>query len=117
MAFFNIVGISDALATTAATPQSTSGNLASLLPMLIIFVIGAYFLMIRPQNKRAKEHRKLMSDLSKGDEVVTVGGIIGKIVKLTEEFMIISVAENVDIRVKKNAIANVLPKGTIKSID
>ncbi|MBA2654934.1 MAG: preprotein translocase subunit YajC [Gammaproteobacteria bacterium] len=116
MTLLNLLGVSDALAATSAN-AGANGGLASFLPMIAIFFVGAYFLMIRPQNKRVKAHRKLMSELSKGDEVVTAGGLIGKIAKMTDEFVTISIAENVDINIQKSSIANVLPKGTIKSIE
>lgn len=114
----DILGISDAFAGAAA-PAATqqTGGIASFLPMMAIFFIAAYFLMIRPQSKRAKAHRKLLADLSKGDEVVTVGGIIGKIAKISDDFITISVAENVEINIQKAAIANVLPKGTLKTLN
>jgi preprotein translocase subunit YajC len=115
MAFLTLLGISDAFAATPAN-TSSNGGLASFLPMILIFFIGAYFLMIRPQNKRVKAHRKLISELTKGDEVVTMGGIVGRITKMNEEFITISIAENVDIMLQKTAISNVLPKGSIKSI-
>jgi preprotein translocase subunit YajC len=115
MTLLSFLGISDAFASASAT-QATSGGLASFLPMILIFLVGAYFLMIRPQNKRVQAHRKLISELTKGDEVVTVGGVIGKIVKISDDFLTITIAENVDINVQKAAVNNVLPKGTIKTI-
>jgi preprotein translocase subunit YajC len=116
MTLLSMLGISEAM---AAGPGSAApgGGLTSFLPMILVFFVGAYFLMIRPQNKRVKAHRKLVSDLSKGDEIVTVGGMIGKISKMTDEFLTIAVADNVEINVQKAAVANVLPKGTMKSID
>lgn len=113
MSILNLIGISDAMAANAAPPN---GGLASFLPMLLVFIVGAYFLMIRPQSKRAKAHRKLLSDLSKGDEVITVGGVLGKVSKLGDEFVALTVSDNVDINVQKAAIANVLPKGTMKTL-
>lgn len=113
----NLVGISDAVAAPVAG-AAANGGISSFLPMFFAFFIGvAYFLMIRPQNKRAKAHRRLISDLSKGDEIVTVGGVVGKISKMNDEFLTISIAENVDVNIQKAAVANILPKGTIKSID
>lgn len=115
MSIFNLLGISDALAqaTTAAPGQ---GSLLSLLPTLIIFVLVFYFLLIRPQTKRAKEHRKLMEGLAKDDEVVTTGGVAGKIMEVNDNFLVLRVAKEVDVNVQKNAVAVVLPKGTLKSI-
>lgn len=80
------------------------------------FVLIFYFLLWRPQSKRAKEHKNLLSSLEKGAEVVTSGGILGRVSKVTDEFAILKIADNVEIPVQKQAIAAVLPKGTIKSI-
>ena len=94
-----------------ATPQ---GGLMSFLPLIIIFVIF-YFLLIRPQRKRAKEHKNLVAALSVGDEVVTNGGLLGKITKVGESFVTVELGENMKIKIQKHAIASVMPKGTIKS--
>ena len=94
-----------------ATPQ---GGLMSFLPLIIIFVIF-YFLLIRPQMKRAKEHKNLVAALSVGDEVVTNGGLLGKITKVGESFVTVELGENMKIKIQKHAIASVMPKGTIKS--
>jgi len=102
--------ISSAYAQDAAQP----GGLMSFLPLIIIFVIF-YFLLIRPQMKRAKEHKKLVAELGNGDEVVTNGGLLGKIINVGESFVTVEFAENVRISVQKHAIASVMPKGTIKS--
>lgn len=115
MSMLNMLGISDALAAAPANGNAQAG-LASFLPMMLIFIIGAYFLMIRPQNKRVKAHRKLLAELSKGDEVVTIGGIVGKVAKLTDDFVTLSVANGIDLTLQKGAISNVLPKGTLKNI-
>jgi preprotein translocase subunit YajC len=102
--------IASAYAQDAAQP----GGLMSFLPLIIIFVIF-YFLLIRPQMKRAKEHKKLVSELSTGDEVVTNGGLLGRITDVGESFVTVELAENVKIKVQKHAVANVMPKGTVKS--
>lgn len=94
-----------------ATPQ---GGLMSFLPLIIIFVIF-YFLLIRPQMKRAKEHKNLVAALSAGDEVVTNGGLLGKITKVGESFVTVELGENMKIKIQKHAISSVMPKGTIKS--
>ncbi|MCZ6501190.1 MAG: preprotein translocase subunit YajC [Gammaproteobacteria bacterium] len=91
------------------------------LPGLDIFIIVAfaavfYFIVWRPQSKRAKEHRELVADLNKGDEIVTNGGLIGKIVKVEDQYLIFEVADNVRLKLQKGAVAAALPKGTIKSI-
>ena len=87
----------------------------SLLPLVIIFVIF-YFLLIRPQTKRAKEHRKMVEAMAVGDEVVTNGGIAGKVTKVGEQFVAVEAAEGVELKVQKHAIATVLPKGTLKTL-
>lgn len=114
--------ISDALAATntaassaAAATQSTAGSSSASLIMLVVFVAVFYFLLIRPQSKRAKEHRNLLANLATNDEVVTNGGVLGKIVELQDDFVTLNIANNVDIKVQKSAIVNVLPKGTLKA--
>jgi preprotein translocase subunit YajC len=90
------------------------GGLGGLvLPLVLIAVM--YFLIFRPQMKRAKEHRGMLEKLSKGDEVLTNGGIAGTVTDIGENFITVEIAANVRIRVQKGAIANVLPKGTLKS--
>ena len=103
--------IASAHAQDAASP---AGGLMSFLPLIIIFVIF-YFLLIRPQMKRAKEHKKLVSELGNGDEVVTNGGLLGRITKVGESFVTVELADNVQIQVQRHAIASIMPKGTIKS--
>ena len=93
----------------------------SPLPGLDIFIIIAfaavfYFIVWRPQSKRTKEHKELVSGISKGDEIVTNGGLIGKIVKVEEQFLVVEVSEGVNLKLQKGAVAAALPKGTIKSI-
>jgi len=103
--------IAPAHAQTAAQPGGFGMSL--LFPILLIGVM--YFLMIRPQMKRAKEHKAMLEKLSRGDEVLTNGGIAGTVVDLGDNFITVEIADNVRIRVQKGAIANVLPKGTLKS--
>jgi len=86
----------------------------SFLPLIVIFIIF-YFLLIRPQMKRSKEHRKLVEQLSTGAEVVTNGGLLGRITRVDESFVTVQFADKVQIKVQKQAIASVMPKGTIKS--
>ena len=81
------------------------------------FVVLMYFLMIRPQSKRRKEHQALMAGLSKGDEVVTVGGVTGTITKVEDDFVRVRIADRVEVRVQKTAVHASLPKGTLKSLD
>jgi preprotein translocase subunit YajC len=85
------------------------------LPFIIIFVLF-YFMLIRPQMKQAKEHRAMLDALKTGDEIVTTTGILGKIIKLNAQFSTIEVATNVEIKIQKQTIQTLLPKGTIKSI-
>lgn len=103
--------ISDALAQDAA---GAPGTFAQFIPLILIFVIF-YFLLIRPQMKRAKEHKQLVAGLEKGDEVVTSGGVLGRITEVDESFVTIEIARDTNIRVQKHAVAAVMPKGTYKS--
>lgn len=91
------------------------GGLVTLLPIVLMFVL-LYFLMIRPQVKRQKEHKLMVEGLQKGDEVVTGGGVVGKITTLGDTFVSLEVAPNTEISVQKSAVQMLLPKGTIKSI-
>jgi preprotein translocase subunit YajC len=103
--------IGTAFAQAAGQP-SQGDTLMGLLPIILMFVI-LYFLMIRPQMKKAKEHKSMLEALQKGDEVVAVG-IVGKITKITDNYIGLEVADNVVIQVQKQAVNTLLPKGTIK---
>jgi preprotein translocase subunit YajC len=106
--------ISQAFAQTA--PAASGGgesSLLSLLPLVLMFVV-LYFIMIRPQMKRQKEHKAMVEALAKGDEVVTGGGILGRVSKLGETYLHVEVANGVELQVQRTAIVQVLPKGTIK---
>ena len=105
--------INDALA--AAEPNTAGGAYSSIL-ILVVFVLIFYFLLWRPQSKRAKEHRELVSNLSEGDEVVTSGGVLGTISSVADEFARVEIASGVSIALQKTAVAKVLPKGTINAI-
>ena len=107
--------ISQAFAQTApaAAAGSTESTLFSLLPLVLMFVV-LYFIMIRPQMKRQKEHKAMIEAIAKGDEVVTAGGLLGKVNKLGESYVALEVAGNVEVQVQRTAITQVLPKGTIK---
>ena len=87
----------------------------ALLPFLILFVVF-YFLLVRPQLKRAKEHRQLVSALAKGDEVTTMGGIVGLITEVDDGYVRVEIADNVTVRLQRDAISAVLPKGTLKDL-
>ncbi|MCW8935074.1 MAG: preprotein translocase subunit YajC [Gammaproteobacteria bacterium] len=108
MSFF----ISDALAEGGAAASQGDPITALLFPigLLVLF----YFFLIRPQSKRAKEQKAMVSALSKGDEVLTQGGILGKITKVNDSFIILEISENVNITVQKSAVGSLMPKGTIK---
>lgn len=120
MSLLSLLGISMAEAAEVATPASApsaAGGILSMLPMLVIFVAVFYFLLIRPQSKRAKEHKQLMDQIGVGDEVVTTGGILGRVNKLRDNFVVLSVAKEAEIVVQKASISAVLPKGTLDSVD
>ncbi len=98
-----------------AAGATTGGDLMSFLPLIVIFVLF-FFMIIRPQMKAAKAQREMITALQKGDEVVTSGGIVGKVTKVTESFVSLEIAANTEITVQKQAVQSALPKGTIKSI-
>src|SRR5688572_32863893 len=98
----------------AAGQASGGDSLISMLPIILMFVI-LYFLMIRPQMKKAKEHKTMLDALQKGDEVIALG-ILGKISKITDNYVSLEIADNVTIQVQKQAVNTLLPKGTIKDV-
>mgnify|MGYP001545929335 CR=1 FL=1 len=103
--------ISEAFAQTpSAGPES---SLLGMLPLVLMFVV-LYFIMIRPQMKRQKEHKAMVEALAKGDEVVTAGGMLGRISRLGDSFLHVEIANGVEIQVQRSAISQVLPKGTLK---
>ena len=106
--------ISSAFAQASGGTSGQSGFLG-LLPIVLMFGL-LYFLMIRPQMKRAKEQRQMIEALQKGDEVVTSGGMVGKITKLGDAYLTVEIAPNTEISVQKAAVQTLLPKGTIKSL-
>jgi preprotein translocase subunit YajC len=106
--------ISNAYAQTAGS-TGIEGNLMSFLPIIMMFVV-LYFLMIRPQMKRQKEQKSMMDALAKNDEVITVGGILGRVTKVTDAYVTIEVAENTEVVIQKSAVTMLLPKGTIKAV-
>jgi preprotein translocase subunit YajC len=108
--------ISNAFAQAApAAAQDPLSSITGILPLIFMFVV-LWFLMIRPQMKRAKEHKALLEGLQKNDEVLTQGGIVGKVVSISDAYVTVEVAANTQIIVQKQAVGAVLPKGTIKSI-
>ena len=104
--------ISDAM---AAEPAAQGDPLTSFLPLIVIFVIF-YFLLIRPQSKKAKEQKKMVEALAKGDEIVTNGGVLGKITKVGDNFLALEVADGVQLKIQRHAVATLMPKGTIKEL-
>jgi preprotein translocase subunit YajC len=110
------VFISSAFAQTA--PAAAAGgdmqsSLMSMLPLVLMFVV-LYFVMIRPQMKKQKEHRAMIDALAKGDEVVTGGGLLGKVTKLSESTVSLEVANGVEIQIQRSAVVQILPKGSVK---
>jgi preprotein translocase subunit YajC len=97
-----------------SAPASTSGQFAPLLVM-VVFIVIFYFLLMRPQQKKSKEHQQLISKLSVGDEVVTNGGMLGKITEVGESFVTLEVSDGVRIKVQKFQVSALMPKGTLKS--
>ena len=107
--------ISLAHAQTAAASSDPTGGFMQLLPMILMFAV-LWFLMVRPQMKKAKEHKALIAAIAKGDEVVTGGGLLGKVVKVGDNYVTLEIAEGTEVVVQKPAIGLVLPKGTLKSL-
>ncbi|HKE93404.1 MAG TPA: preprotein translocase subunit YajC [Povalibacter sp.] len=107
------------ISTAAAQAQTQSPSpmgpgLLGLWPMILIFVVF-YFLLIRPQTKRAKEHREMIAALEVGAEVATNGGILGKVTALSEQFVTLEIADGINVKVQRHTVAQVLPKGTLKN--
>lgn len=99
----------------AEEAPSQGGGIMGLLPLLLIFVVF-YFFLIRPQMKQAKEHKQMVEALTKGDEVVTTGGLLGKINKVGDNFIILEIAKDIEVKVQKHAVSATMPKGTIKTL-
>jgi preprotein translocase subunit YajC len=98
-----------------AAPAQQEPGLASFLPLIILFAVF-YFLLIRPQLKQAKQHKQLVSELGKGDEVATTGGLLGKIKEVGDNFITVEIAKDTEVKIQKNAVSMVLPKGTLKTL-
>lgn len=102
----------------AAAPAGIEGQLLSFLPIILMFVV-LYFLMIRPQMKRSKEHKTMLEALQRGDEVITTGGMVGKVVKVSDSYVVVDVSSAgspIELSFQKQAIQSLLPKGTIKAL-
>lgn len=102
-------------AYAAAPAPAVSDPLMSFLPLIVIFALF-FFIIVRPQMKRAKEQKNMLAALQKGDEVVTGGGVLGKVARVSENYVSVEIADNVVIHVQKHAVQTLLPKGTIKGI-
>ena len=100
-------------APAAGGIESMFGSVGQMLPLVLMFVV-LYFVMIRPQMKRQKEARNMLSALAKGDEVATAGGVLGKISELGDQYLSLEIANGVNVRVQRSAVVQVLPKGTVK---
>lgn len=113
-----IIGITLTSACFAETSSpSSQGGMQQMLLMLVVFIAIFYFLLIRPQSKRSKEQKQLMDGLSIGDEVTTAGGVLGRIIKIKDGYVVICVSKETEITFQKSSIAHVVPKGTIESIN
>ena len=112
----NII-VTPAYADVASVVSGSQQSGTSFVVMFGIFFIFIYFAIWRPQNKRLREQQSMLTSLAKGDEVVTVGGVIGRITKVGEQFLTLSVTNSVELFLQKSSVASVLPKGTIKSIE
>ncbi len=108
MSFF----ISDAYAQGAG---GQAGTLELILPLVLMFGIF-YFLLIRPQQKKAKEHKGMVQALGKGDEIITNGGLLAKITQVDDNFLTCRISDNVEVKIQRHAVSSVLPKGTIKKL-
>ena len=107
--------ISSAYAQAPAAGGDMMSTLTGMLPLLLMFVV-LYFVMIRPQMKRQKEHKAMIEALAKGDEIVTAGGVVGKVTKVSDGYVTVEVAEGTEIIMQKAAVTLLLPKGTIKAL-
>lgn len=105
--------ISNAFAQSATAGDA--GGLMSFIPLILMFVV-LYFIMIRPQMKRQKEMKAMLEALAAGDEVITVGGILGKVTAVKDQYITVEIVTGTEVQMQKNAVTSVLPKGTIKSI-
>lgn len=101
--------------TAGANPPPGAGNF-NLFIIMLIFLGAMYFMIWRPQSKRAKEQRDLIKSIAKGDEVVTIGGLMGRVNKVTDTYIVLSVSDTVEVTFQKAAVSTILPKGTLKSI-
>lgn len=108
-------GLIPAAYAQAAAPGASPGSPMGSMLILVVFVVVFYFLLIRPQQKKAKEHSAMLGKLSNGDEVVTFGGILGRVTEVGDSFITVEIADNVRVKVQKSQISSLVPKGTYKS--
>jgi len=107
--------ISNAFAQSAPAAGGDAGGLISFIPLILMFVV-LYFIMIRPQMKRQKETKAMLEALAAGDEVITAGGILGKVTAVKDQYVTVELVPGTEVQMQKNAVTSVLPKGTIKSV-
>jgi len=119
MNFLALLGIGNAYAADVATKATATPqqSILSMLPLFLILICFMYFMIIRPQQKRAKDQKSLIDSIKVGDEVLTSGGIIGKIEKISSDFILLNLGKDININIQKNAIISCVPKGTIKSLE
>lgn len=115
MSFFISDAIADAGANAAAAGQAPDPLASLILPIGLVVLF--YFFLIRPQSKRQKEHKQMVADLKKGEEVLTSGGILGKISNIDDDFITLEIAKEVSLTIQKNAVQTIMPKGTIKGLN
>lgn len=116
MSLLSLLGIPAAHAATTTAPHGHPGPASMFSPLIIMvaFIAVFYFLIIRPQNRKRKEQADLVNKIEVGDEVLTIGGIAGKVTKVKESFLEVTIADNTTITVQRSAVANILPKGTLE---
>lgn len=107
--------ISNAFAQSAPAAGGDAGGLMSFIPLILMFVV-LYFIMIRPQMKRQKETKAMLEALAAGDEVITAGGILGRVTAVKDQYVTLELIPGTEVQMQKNAVTSVLPKGTIKSV-
>lgn len=116
MSILSLLGIADAYASPAAGAQQ-HGSVWQMLLLPVLLILVFYFLLIRPQSKRAKEQRNMIEKIGVGDEVMTAGGIIGKVVRFKDSYIVVKIAKDVEITLQKSSVATVLPKGSVDTLD
>ncbi len=112
MSFFISDAIAEAAPAAGAAAQSPDPLASLILPIGLVVLF--YFFLIRPQSKRQKEHKKMVNDLHKGEEVITTGGILGKVTNINDDFITLEIAKDVALHIQKNAVQTIMPKGTMK---